>query len=72
MSGVIRKRHNESSVLSINNRCCWLRICIIPLRAKKYDESRGIWQARVNKDWRFYFVIQDDIYYLVDIIRHPK
>jgi len=49
-----------------------LRICIIPLRAKKYDESRGVWQARVNKDWRFYFVIQDDIYYLVDIIRHPK
>lgn len=42
------------------------------LRAKKYDESRGVWQARVNKDWRFYFVIQDDIYYLVDIIRHPK
>lgn len=29
------------------------------LRAKKYDESRGLWQARVNKDWRFYFFIQD-------------
>jgi hypothetical protein len=23
------------------------------LHAKKYDETRGIWQARVNDDWRF-------------------
>jgi len=23
------------------------------LRAKKYDESQDLWQARVNKDWRF-------------------
>jgi mRNA interferase RelE/StbE len=42
------------------------------LRAKKYDESRGLWQARVSKDWRFYFLIQDDVYYIVDIIPHPK
>ena len=27
------------------------------LRAKKYDEGKDIWQARVNKDWRFYFQI---------------
>jgi len=27
------------------------------LRAKKYDETRGIWQARVTRDWRFYFTI---------------
>ena len=42
------------------------------LRAKKYDESRNIWQARVNKDWRFYFLIHDDVYYIIDIIPHPK
>jgi mRNA interferase RelE/StbE len=30
------------------------------LRAKKYDEANNLWQARVNRDWRFYFVIQDD------------
>jgi mRNA interferase RelE/StbE len=42
------------------------------LRAKKYDESKDLWQARVNRDWRFYFLIQGDVYYLVDIIRHPK
>ena len=42
------------------------------LRAKKYDESRGIWQARVNGGWRFYFRIEGDIYYLIDMISHPK
>ena len=30
------------------------------LRAKKYDESRDIWQARVNGGWRFYFKIEGD------------
>jgi len=42
------------------------------LRAKKYDESKDRWQARVNDDWRFYFIIKDDAYILQDIIRHPK
>ena len=42
------------------------------LRAKKYDEATGVWQARVNRDWRFYFVIQDDAYTLTSIIPHPK
>jgi mRNA interferase RelE/StbE len=30
------------------------------LRAKKYDEARGIWQARVTREWRFYFTIEGD------------
>ena len=42
------------------------------LRAKKYDEARDIWQARVNRDWRFYFVIDGDIYRCIDIMAHPK
>ena len=42
------------------------------LRAKKYDASQDLWQARVNKDWRFYFLIQNDVYYIVDITPHPK
>ena len=42
------------------------------LRAKKYDESEDVWQARVNKDWRFYFLIRNDTYYIVDVIPHPK
>jgi mRNA-degrading endonuclease RelE of RelBE toxin-antitoxin system len=42
------------------------------LHGKKYDESRDVWQARVNRDWRFYFVIRDDTYVVLDVIPHPK
>jgi hypothetical protein len=42
------------------------------LRVKKYDESRDIWQGRVNASWRFYFKIDGDSYYLLDIMPHPK
>ncbi len=42
------------------------------LRTKKYDVSRNVWQARVNRDWRFYFVITSDTYLVLDIIPHPK
>jgi len=42
------------------------------LRGKKFGGAEDLWQARVNKDWRFYFLIQGDVYYLVDIIPHPK
>jgi plasmid maintenance system killer protein len=42
------------------------------LRAKKYDEANDRWQARVNKDWRFYFSIENDTYVILDIIPHPK
>ena len=42
------------------------------LRAKKYDEAQGIWQARVTRGWRFYFTIEGDGYILRNIIPHPK
>jgi len=42
------------------------------LHAKKYDEARDIWQARVNRNWRFYFTIAGDTYRIEDIISHPK
>lgn len=42
------------------------------LHAKKYNESKGIWQARVDDNVRFYFLIMDDTYILLDIIKHPK
>jgi hypothetical protein len=42
------------------------------LRAKKYDESRGVWQGRINVAWRFYFKIEGNVYYLLDVIPHPK
>src|SRR5579859_5160207 len=28
------------------------------LRARKYDEALDLWQARVNKSWRFYFPLK--------------
>jgi mRNA interferase RelE/StbE len=42
------------------------------LRAKKYDEANDIWQARVNRSWRFYFIIRGDEYVILSIIAHPK
>jgi mRNA-degrading endonuclease RelE of RelBE toxin-antitoxin system len=42
------------------------------LHAKKYDEARDIWQARVNLNWRFYFTIENNTYFIHDIIPHPK
>lgn len=42
------------------------------LRTKKYDQARNIWQGRVNRDWRFYFIISDDVYIILNIIPHPK
>jgi hypothetical protein len=41
------------------------------LRAKKYDEARDIWQARVDGGWRFYFRIEGDTYILETIRPHP-
>jgi mRNA-degrading endonuclease RelE of RelBE toxin-antitoxin system len=42
------------------------------LHAKKYDESNDLWQARVNRGWRFYFTIADDTYRIEKVIPHPK
>lgn len=42
------------------------------LHAKKYDEARDLWQARVTLEWRFYFTIEGDTYRLDDITAHPK
>ena len=42
------------------------------LHAKKYDEVRGIWQARVDRNYRFYFLIERDAYIILDIRAHPK
>ncbi|MEK7505027.1 MAG: type II toxin-antitoxin system RelE/ParE family toxin [Patescibacteria group bacterium] len=42
------------------------------LHAKKYDETEGVWQARVDKSVRFYFLIDDETYVLLEIKNHPK
>ena len=40
------------------------------LRAKKYSETKDIWQARIDKKHRFYFTIEDDTYVLINIKHH--
>lgn len=42
------------------------------LHAKKFDENLGIWQARVDRSIRFYFLIREDTYILLDIRSHAK
>ena len=42
------------------------------LDAKKYDERRDIWQARVTRDYRMYFRIVGDTYKILFITKHPK
>lgn len=42
------------------------------LCAKKIDETNDVWQARVNKAWRFLFQIVGDTYVILDIFPHPK
>ncbi|MGO9227677.1 MAG: hypothetical protein ACLQKA_00505 [Bryobacteraceae bacterium] len=42
------------------------------LRAKKYHAAADVWQARVNRNWRFYFKIIGSAYCLIDITMHPK
>ena len=42
------------------------------LHAKKYDEASGVWQARVDRNYRFYFLIEKDSYIILDVRNHPK
>ncbi len=72
------RRSYASAPLAIQKRCEKQLALLLQnlrhpsLRAKKYDEVRDIWQARVNGGWRFYFMIRGDLYYLLDIMPHPK
>lgn len=40
------------------------------LHAKKFDEERDVWQARVDKHHRFNFQIRGDRYILLRIVKH--
>ena len=42
------------------------------LRAKKYDARRRVWQARVTKGWRFYFMIEHDVFIIIGLTPHTK
>jgi mRNA-degrading endonuclease RelE of RelBE toxin-antitoxin system len=62
----IRKKfYKQADILLLNIRHS-------SLQAKKYGGEKGVWQARVDKNIRFYFSIEDDLYTLLDIKSHPK
>ena len=42
------------------------------LRTKKFEATENLWQARVDRNWRFYFKIDGDEYAIFAIIPHPK
>ena len=63
------KHRSRSSALSTSSRCCYFTTYTIhPFAPRSTMKVR----ARLNKSWRFYFLIQDDVYYIVDIVPHPK
>jgi hypothetical protein len=43
-----------------------------PIHANKYSEADDVWQGRVNRIWRLYFLIDGDEYVILSIIPHPK
>lgn len=40
------------------------------LRAKKYDESVGVWQARITNNVRIFFLTNGNDYILLNIRKH--
>ena len=42
------------------------------LHSKKYNQALDVLQARVTRDWRFYFLIESDEYVILSVIPHPK
>jgi mRNA interferase RelE/StbE len=63
---VIQRAFDKQSALLLQNRRH------PSLHAKKYSTAGDIWQARVTRDWRFYFSIESDAYHLLEIKSHPK
>jgi len=42
------------------------------LQSKKYKGYDDVWQARIDKTWRFYFHIIEPHYLVISIITHPN
>ena len=43
------------------------------LNAKKFPQrGKDVWQGRIDRNYRFYFLIEDDVVIILDIISHPK
>ena len=62
----IQRAFDKQSALLLQN-------CRHPsLQAKKYGVAGDVWQARITRDWRFYFTIHRDVYRLLELRSHPK
>ena len=61
--GIREKFYKQADLLSQNLRHP-------SLHAKKYDESSGLWQARVDGSVRSYFFIEKNSYFLINIRKH--
>lgn len=42
------------------------------LKCKRYDGKQRIWQARIDRYYRFYFLLKGDTYVLLEVKPHPK
>ena len=42
------------------------------LRCKKREELGDIWQARVDDNYRFFFWIIENTYFIINITKHEK
>lgn len=42
------------------------------LNAKLYDQNAQLWQARIDKSYRFYFYVVEPHYIVIALINHPK
>lgn len=62
----IKKAFDKQIALLVNN------LRHPSLHAKKYDQTRDLWQGRITGSWRFFFTIKNDTYTIQEIIRHPK
>ena len=68
-----RKAPKEIQAAFDKQSLLFLRTSAIRLFApKSTTKPKTVWQARVTKDWRFYFRIEGTTYVLQDITRHPK
>lgn len=42
------------------------------LRCKKREEFGDVWQARVDDNYRFFFQIAKNTYFIINITKHEK
>lgn len=64
MPRMVQKAFSERIVFLVEN------VRHPSLRAKKFDETTGVWQMRITKNIRVFFRIEGDTYQLMNIRKH--